>query len=238
MTKPKMILFDFGGTLCNGPFDLEKGLDALRRAAKNPDCVTTEKMCSMWNEMSDYFHTHVNRVETPLDCILRGLFIRCGLVYDCSLSECGILFNAANSGGRQPTPFITGLLDTLYESKIRTAVISNISLSGEQLKTAIDRLLPDNKFEFVFTSADFLMCKPGHVMFEAAAKFAGVEASECWYCGDGFEPDVTGSLGAGMYAVHYNITAENGFEEKTHNGRPYAVINDWRIPASKISELI
>lgn len=236
MTKPKMVLFDFGGTLCNGAFDLEKGLDALRRAAKNPECVTTEKMCSMWSVMSDFFHSHIKGVETPLDGILRGLLMRCGLVYDCSVMECGVIFDSANSEGRQPLPFIAGLLETLYKKGIRTAVISNNALSGEQLKIAVDRQLPGNKFEFVFTSADFLMSKPAPDMFEAAAKFAGVKASECWYCGDGFEPDVVGSLGAGMYAVHYCTKAETDFEEKTLDGKPYAVVKDWSVLASKVSE--
>ncbi len=109
-------------------------------------------------------------------------------------------------------------------------------MSGYQLKNAVDRQLPDNKMEFIFSSADFLMCKPAPDMFEAAAKFAGVDTSECWYCGDSYEADVVGGMGAGMYPVHYCPKTETQFEEKLLRGKPYAVVNSWRVLAEKIKD--
>lgn len=235
MKKPKMVLFDFGGTLCTGSFDLEKGMEALRLAANNHDCATTKEMCGMWREASDYLRSNTNKVETPLDAVLRGILIRCGLRYDFGVDECGTIFDSANSEGRKPLPFIEELLRVLHEKGIRTAVISNNALSGKQLKRVIDFQIPRNKFEFIFSSADFLMCKPAPDMFEAAAKFARLAPSECWYCGDSFGDDVRGSHKAGMFAVHYAADSEIPFELKTDNQKAYAVINDWRALISKVA---
>ena len=50
--KPKLVLFDFGGTLFNStPFDVKSGMEAVRKSADNPDAVTTEGLCALWREL-------------------------------------------------------------------------------------------------------------------------------------------------------------------------------------------
>ena len=54
--KPKMILFDVGGTLFNdGKCIAEKGFFALLKASENPD-VTNEK------ELSQYWDEYMNEI--------------------------------------------------------------------------------------------------------------------------------------------------------------------------------
>ena len=58
-----------------------------------------------------------------------------------------IFFEGAESA--DPMPGIADLLHFLDEVSIRTGVISNLVENGEVLKRHIDRMLPENNFEFV-----------------------------------------------------------------------------------------
>ena len=91
---------------------------------------------------------------------------------------------------------------------IRTGVISNLLWSGEALRERLDRLLPNNHFEFIMTSSDYIFRKPNPILFEIALRKAGLPASEVWYCGDNPEKDIEGASAVGIFPVHYDNDIE------------------------------
>ena len=232
MKLPKLVAFDFGGTLfIDGKFSLFDGLDGLRREALNPDAADTLTLCAVMDDIERRARNCLSdntgaRVEIRLQETLRNLLAVSGLVFPFGLTQCELVFDAANST-REKTPFMSELLAFLARRGIRTGVISNTVLSGEAMKAIVDRWYPGNEMSFVFTSADFIFCKPGADMFLAAAKTAGVKPEECFYCGDSVEADVAGALGAGMQAVLYDTAGARGSETRLRDGREYTAVGGW-----------
>ncbi|NLP47734.1 MAG: HAD family hydrolase [Clostridiales bacterium] len=229
MKKPKLVIFDFGGTLIQSTvFWLDKGMEALRLAAINPKVTTTEAMCELW----DHYY---NRLEAGLVCddlevrlttVFRNIFAQTGLKYDIPLWQCEAVFDRYNSD-RQPTEHMVDLLKALKDSGIRTGVISNTVVSGNSMAQAVKEQFPKSRMKFVITSADYLFKKPHSDMFKAAAKIAEVEPQDCWYCGDSFEADVKGAHSVGMFAVHYDPKSHEAFSFKDDEGKQYLQINSW-----------
>ena len=125
------------------------------------------------------------------------------------------------------------MLDSINEKGIRTAVISNLWWSGETLTKRLNRLLPNNKFEFVMTSSDYFIRKPNSILFEIALKKAGLSADKVWFCGDSVYADVNGAHSVGMFPVLYDGSTdeENPFAHQndgTEIDFEYLHIHDWR----------
>ena len=100
-------------------------------------------------------------------------------------------------------PGADSLIRYLNETGIRTGVISNNGWSGEALKERLDRLLPENRFEFVLSSADYMIRKPDRRLFEIALLKADLPPEKVWFCGDSYEKDVVGAHTAGIFPVWY-----------------------------------
>lgn len=232
MVKPKLIVFDFGGTLFDdGEFQLYEGMEALRLAADNAEAVTTEYMCNLFRGIMNIAYEQYGgddkaALEVPLAAVFRNIFARSGLKYSIDLTECEVVFDR-NDSSRTPTPYITELIDFLNKSEIHTAIISNTAMSGEAMAKAIQELIPQNRMQFVLTSADYMLRKPAPDMFKAAVQLAGVRPDECWYCGDGVIPDVGGAHNSGMLPVLYDRRSEVPFAVKEKNGKEYFIINSW-----------
>jgi FMN phosphatase YigB (HAD superfamily) len=101
-------------------------------------------------------------------------------------------------------------------------------MSGESLTLAINRWLPSAKFEFCLTSADILFAKPSKNIFLTALKYADLEPSDCWYCGDSIVPDVYGSSSCGMTPVLLDrkTSVPIEFRSDTECGK-YLTVNNW-----------
>ena len=211
--KPKMILFDVGGTLFDdGKFSAIDGLRAVREASLNPQATDDSTLLSLWNE----FENKVNEFlpscfELPLSATLKYVIHNSGLEFNKSVPELEEIFDRFNSP-RRLIDFVPELLKTLKDLGIRTAVISNNAMSSESLSLALKRWIPDADFEFVLTSADFIFPKPRPELFLSAANSAGLSPYECWYCGDTFVADIKGSLSAGMHPVLLDKTADSEIE--------------------------
>ncbi len=67
----------------------------------------------------------------------------------------------------------------------------------------INRLLPENAFEFIITSSNFMFRKPNKRIFDLALEKAELRSEEVWYIGDQYECDVKGSLNAGLMPIWY-----------------------------------
>jgi len=245
MKSPKLVLFDFGGTLAeDGELDIAAGIEAVLREVGVKD-YDKALLTRLWKEMHMEIENRDStpkgyHLETPLSAIFRNIFTRAGIKIDLPSDRAEYIFDKYNSS-RRKTPYIEDLLEALYEKGIRTAVISNIVMTGASLRMAIDELLPENKFEFVITSADYLFMKPAPDMFEAAAKLAGVSPGDCWYLGDTLRADVRGSSPVGMTAVRYCFESEKDFEELTtvgYDGKEYKYyqVNSWKVLEQKVRQ--
>lgn len=126
------------------------------------------------------------------------------------------------------------LLEFLGTKGIRTGVISNIGWSGKALTDRINRLLPENKFEFIIATSEYGIRKPDPVIFEIALKKAKRSADNVWYCGDSIKADVCGAHGAGMFPVLYKgetVGDTNPFAARNEDitvDFDYLHIHDWR----------
>ena len=232
--KPKMILFDVGGTLFDdGKFVAKDGLSALRRAAENPSVTDDDTLAALWDCYmqeacggNPKAKSGIN-LDFPLSAPIKYVTMKTGLRFNISMAEQEEIFDRFNSS-RRVMDGIPELLATLDTLGIRMAVISNNAMSGDSLALAIKRWLPESKAEFCLTSADLLIPKPDRTLFECAAAYAGVDPVDCWYCGDSKVPDVDGSRTAGMTPVLIDTKSEIPLEMRADT-EEYMTINHWSV---------
>ncbi len=231
--KPKMILFDVGGTLFKGGnFSVKNGLAALRLAALNPQQTTDDELAVLWDEYSEKIGSgHKSqtgvKLDFPLSAQLKYITMNAGLRFDISTAAQEEIFDRHNSS-RRVIDGVPELLDTIHSLGIRSAIISNNAMSGEGLKLAIKHWIPNEKMEFTLTSADLLLTKPCSDIFMAATKYAHLDPTECWYCGDSIEADVDGAFGVGMTPVLIDAKAEAPYELRTDGDKEYLTVNCWK----------
>ncbi|MBQ3160492.1 MAG: HAD-IA family hydrolase [Oscillospiraceae bacterium] len=211
MKKPEMIIFDYGHTLLYQPgFNTSNGSKALYEyIAENPRNISFEEFDKT---IIDIF-AKIKAYRGGMIEIHEYAFLKIAMEYmDITLSVSfeeaeKIIMNGISQGGVMPYADI--MLDYLNSKNIRTGVISNICFSGNALKDHIDRLLPNNKLEFVLASSDYIFKKPDPFMYEIALKKAELTADKVWYCGDSIYCDVNGAHNAGIFPVLYEgSTAE------------------------------
>ncbi len=237
--KPKMILFDVGGTLFNdGKCRPADGFEKLRLAAENPDITTCEALAALWDE----YMSEVKGIKSasgitldpPLSAVIKYATMRTGLKISLTMPEQEELFDRYNSS-RNVIDGVPELLAELDKCGIRTAVISNNMMSGESLEPAIKHWIPTANFEFYLTSADLLFTKPSKNIFAAAAGYAQLDTADCWYCGDGRIPDVEGAKNAGMIPVLLDEKSPVPFEIRTDGD--YLAVNCWDALREYIKKL-
>ena len=230
--KPKMILFDVGGTLFDdGKCDPVKGFEALRIKAENKEITTAERLASRWDEFlietEDIKSKSGVTLDVPLSAVIKYATMQEGLKINLPVIEQEEIFDRYNST-RTVIAGVPELLKTLKELNIRTAVISNNMMSGESLALALKRWIPTSDFEFVLTSADILFAKPYKSIFECAVNFARLKPEECWYCGDGLVPDVDGGSNAGLSTVLLKTSATQPLNWVINcDNKKYLEINHW-----------
>lgn len=131
-------------------------------------------------------------------------------------------------------PYAYEMLDYLQLIGRRTAVISNLGFSGNALRERLDRLLPNNNFEFVMTSSDYIFRKPNIMMFEIAIEKSGLAADKIWYCGDSIKKDIYSAHQVGMFPVLYEGKTDEYVLKFENQNKGYEIdfehlhIFDWR----------
>ena len=236
-SKPKMIMFDVGGTLFNdGKFNAQDGFEKLRLSATNPEITSSAALAECWDEYIGDINKEFENLEIPLFAALKYTAMKTGLHIDLPTFKQEEIFDRFNSS-RYVIDGVNELLQTIKFSGIRTAVISNNMMSGESLYESLRYWIPEAEFEFCLSSADLLIKKPDNRIFEVALNYASVDACDCVYCGDGFIPDVCGSLSCGMNAVLIDKNAEKDFEIRTHEGKEYIAVNNWFAFADYLKSL-
>ena len=227
MTVPKMILFDNGSTLTwePEPDPLRATRAIMPHITKNPLGLDAEAILAavqpLFREIQPVREAGFELHEWMLAKLSYG---RLGIEFDIDMPEFERIYWTALSPG-EITPHADELLDHLNGRGIRTGVISNIIFSGSALGERLDRLLPNNRFEFFIASSEYAVRKPNRSLFEIAALKAGLSPNEIWYCGDSVRKDVIGAHSAGMHPVLYEGVGKRDDAEADFS---YLHIGDWR----------
>ncbi len=206
MKRPEMILFDYGHTLLYEPdWDPERGDRALfSHAVKNPNNCGVDDIRKEVREVFGLIERVKGEMDVEIPCTIgdRLVYDHLGIEFSLSPLEQEIVFWTAACPGAV-MPGAAEMLDELRSMGIRTGVISNNGWSGAALLDRLDRLLVHNSFEFVLSSADYMIRKPDRRLFEIALTKAGLAPESVWFCGDHFEKDVLGAHRAGLFPVWY-----------------------------------
>ncbi len=235
MKKPEMIIFDYGHTLLYEPgFDVLRGeRAAFSYIVENPRHLTAEQVSTAVQELfGELQGLRESGIEIHEWQFMRLAYESLGIKFCISYPELEeVIWDAISPGAVMPGA--DKMLAYLAKEKIRTAVISNIGWSGNALKNRMNRLLPDNRFEFIMASSEYVVRKPNRMLFEIALQKAGLAADRVWYCGDNKKADVEGAHGAGIYPVWYQGSVpgeENTFGKREGEEKPafdYLCIQDW-----------
>lgn len=210
MKQPKMIMFDYGQTLiAEGTFNGEAGTRAVLKYAKsNPYQISAKELqnfAKTLNRDIGRFDPDVRKapfIEVHNHLFQNYLYEYYDIEIDLSPEEMEKVF-WDNAAERKPTKNIEVLLKYLKEQEIRTAVISNISFSGKSLTDRIQTLIPENNFEFILATSEYVFRKPHGRIFELALRKAKLDARDVWYCGDNPYFDVEGASKSGLTPVWY-----------------------------------
>lgn len=210
MQYPKMILFDYGQTLLGErDFDPVRGnAELLRYAVKNPHGCTLE---DVRRAVDVVYGQHAGAVRTlgyeiPAQIVDRTLYAWLGIEFSLTPLEMEMVFWDA-AAPAVVMPGADEMLRALQARGIRTGVISNLAWSGAALTQRLQRLLPENQFEFVLTSSDYFLRKPNRLLFEIALQKSELSAQDVWFCGDNPQADVEGAAAAGLFPVWYTPAA-------------------------------
>ena len=233
MKKPKMILFDYGQTLfCEPGFDTLRGEEALFKYIKSNKNNLTPKQV---NEFSKELFEKIGTVrEIGLELheqqFQRFLYEYLEIELSISLPEAEMVYWRNTSVG-SIMPNADKIIDYINKNGIRSGVISNIGWSGRALTDRINRLMPQNRFEFIIASSEYMFRKPDPMLFELALKKAELNADDVWFCGDNIKADVEGSAKVGIFPVWYeDETLENPWFGKYNGIAPncdHLHIHDW-----------
>lgn len=233
MKLPEMIIFDYGGTLehITLPIDTISGYGAIfEHVISNKNNVSLQELNDFGEEIFEKLWNHrYMGFEIHEWNFMRFVLEYLQLELDISVQEADKLF-LHNNYPYAPTPGIDKLLDYLHSRGIRTAVISNITCSGEALEERIGRLLPAHRFEFIIATSEYIIRKPSPMIFELAVRKAGLNAADVWYCGDNVSPDVEGPASAGLFPVFYS-------SKEAETAVPHLHIRHWDELITKLEGL-
>lgn len=231
MKKPKMILFDYGQTLVDEQlFDGVKGTEAvLKYATKNKYNKSAEELQAYANELNqelgrfDPEKRHLFQVEVPNYMFTKYLYESQGVQIPLSPEELDTVFWDAAAPGK-PTDGIEEFLAFLKENQVRTGVISNISYCGNAVVKRINNYIPDNDFDFIIATSEYMYRKPNKRIFELALEKAGMQPEEVWYIGDQYQCDVVGAKEAGLFPVWYIGAIDMKYEPR----QDVCTIRNWK----------
>ena len=232
--KPKMILFDYGQTLVDeGKFDGVKGTEAVLQYATtnkyNLSAARVQEEADRINQETGRFdmaRRHLIPVEIPNHMFTAYLYESLGISLPLTAEQIDKVFWDAAAPGT-PTDGIEDLLTYLHESGIRTGVISNIAYTGKVVIDRINEVLPNNYFEFIIATSEYMYRKPNKRIFDLALEKADLKADEVWYVGDHYECDIEGARNAGMFPVWYQGAARMPNEDNKDK-EDVVIVKSWQ----------
>lgn len=205
--RPSFVIFDYGETLAHeDDFRPERGFQAiLERATRNPRKVNADMLLHAYQECFQALRLRAIEAgaEIPNQLRLKWLFEMFDLAFSLEPDDLETLYWDATAPC-VPTPGMPELLARLRALNIGTGVLSNMGFMGASLQLRLERLFPEHRFQFVISSADYVLRKPDPHLFALALKRAGCAAGEAWFVGDNLRVDIAGAAAVGMTAVHYD----------------------------------
>lgn len=221
-----MVFFDYGQTLINETaFDPEKGIQAvLDTAAVNPRKLKAEDLMESYRGLVRDINAPqapgagIQYIEVPDALFQHYLYGYYGICLTKDPREIELIFER-NAHEAVPSPGISDFLAYLDQRNIRTGVISNISYSGETVRTLLEERIPGNHFEEIVASSDVIFRKPHPRIFQYALAKAGIPASKAIFCGDNPAVDIDGASACGIFPVWYRgccRMAENLVPRREH----------------------
>ena len=227
-----MIIFDYAGTLLT--IDVHNGLRGMKSVmtyvVKNPRNLTAEQVHDVKNSLYAQVCIPARKigVEIQKQSFDKLLFEFLNLEFSIGYAELERIY-WENSSQVSKTPNIEKLLAYLRENNIRSGVLSNLKYSGSALRERINKNLPDNDFEFILSTCDYIMRKPNPLIFELALRKSGLMADEVWFCGDTIDYDVVGAKNVGIFPVWYKevTTIESQERSTTQSANTCLNIYNW-----------
>ncbi|MDW7656983.1 MAG: HAD family hydrolase [Bacillota bacterium] len=233
MKYPKMIIFDYGHTLCyESYFDSGLGSEALlKHAVSNKNNLNAVEVSAFSQQLFAQFQAvRQMGVEVHEHQFSRLLYEYLEIELALSPLEAETVFWDAAAPG-ELMPHAADMLRFIKAKEIHSGVISNISFSGKALSSRIEKLLPDHHFEFILASSEYGIRKPNALLFELALKKAGLSPDEVWFCGDNVHADIEGAARVGIYPIWFTSPLECPYRTNSLIDTPecdHRQISDWR----------
>ncbi len=243
LTRPDIIIFDYGDTLAWEPVpDFLRGWRAVfRYVSENPDGAAPEDAKNIGDELWQRFSgsrslsaARKGGWEIHEWQQLRTVMEALGLKTSVPLEEAELIL-MENSCPSFLKPGASEMINFLRSRNIPTGVISNIGWSGNALANRLGRLFPSHSFEFVIASSEYGIRKPDPLLFRIALKKTCSPAEKVWYCGNDWYADVLGAHAAGMFPVWFN---ESGGEPPEKADIPCLCVGSWREFTNILSEML
>jgi len=233
--SPKMILFDYGGTLMGEDWDPPRGDEAiLRHAVRNPLGLTPEGLGRFAEGLRGELCGPViaRRRELHEWQFTRLLYETLQIEFAIPVEEQERVFFQAAAIRSEPMPHIQELLDFLDARGIRKGVVSNIMSSGKELRRRIAEHFSLEQFEFIIASSEYGVGKPDPLIFKLALAKAALRPEDVWFCGNDNRCDIEGAQAAGLRAVWYDFD-----HDEDRPPCPHIQIHDWRELIEILKEL-
>ena len=205
LSRPRAILCDFGNTvLREAQFDVRAGLEAVLALATDARGWTVEKLAEDLGELLADLEPrrHASQLEFPPHMTPRLLYEPRGIFFDEPPERLEWVFwSAATSWVSEPG--VEQALDSLAAAGLPCGIVSNTAFRGETLSLQLAIHGLDGVFSWVISSAEHVVRKPHHLLFQLAARRLGIPPEDTWFIGDSFECDIEGAAGVGMVPVWY-----------------------------------
>ena len=232
-SMPQMILFDYGDTLlCEPDWNPLRGQEALFQYIKtNKRNLSPREVCDYSLQLFEQIGlARSHGFEIHNHAFQKLLYESLEIELTISYPEAEKIFWDQTTPGAV-MPQAATMLDTINALGIRSGVISNISFSGAALTERLGRLLPNNRFEFIIASSEYVFRKPSRLLFELALKKAGLSASEVWFCGDNAKADIEGAAKVEIFPVWYEHAGAYAARQKDDAKKPdceHLHIHEWK----------
>lgn len=206
MNKPKMILFDYGGTLMYEPdFCPANGNKAIYPyICENPYDISLDVFSDYLLALFDDIRAlRGELIEIHEHTFLQNVLEYFHMELSVSIEEAEwIIWNGISKA--VPTPGAAEMLKSLDDMGIRTGIISNLCWSEQALRRRLRQGFPDHRFDFIMTSSEYIFRKPDRHIFDMAVQKSWRSPSDLWYCGNDIAVDIVGAHNAGILPVFYD----------------------------------
>lgn len=231
MHYPKMIIFDFDGTLVRkSGFDPLSGHKALFNYIKSNK---NEHTISHVNEFSKVLYKEMEATSHSGAGLKMWQFY--SQLYEYLQIELSIPDAEAetvfwrNAFYGEIMPNAGQMIDYINSKGIRSAIISSIGCSVRALKNLIGVLFPNNRFEFILSETNEGFSAPDSRLLEHVLDKTGLAVSDIWYCGDNIKTDVEDAAKAGIYPIWFeNLISIKPWDDLTLFPKcKHLHIHDW-----------